>query len=652
MAEQEPLRYCLPTFSIEAAFWKAFSEEKISRLKLSEEDVDIGASLFPLQKSNRVGVRLANTSIRTSHDVEGVIRNFNSIDSFKSADKAGALQEEGEKLRQYIASGEWVENARKLVPFLVLSYCDLKRHLYLYLCAAPSLLPKAPFIAAPPLPAFASQLSHLLPAEKEVEEWWRSGEGMFGVVKDGRVEGLSCLSHAVGKDGKSELTLVVKDHSTVEVGVTFAVRNLLAAVFIQFGRDVFPVRLIGARLPLSSSVATEVHLPPALREHEEREGEGEGDRRSHRASLFRIFGMETDNSGKVKVKKVDLSSFFSPYQLAETGVDLNLRLLRWRSYPDVEVEKLKEVKCLLLGAGTLGCSVARSLLGWGVRHITFVDNGNVSYSNPARQSLYTFDDAKEKRAKAEAAAAELKRIFPSVQSEGHVLSLPMPDHPPLSAGEEESLLHTARTLRSLISEHDMVFMLTDSREARWFGTAVAAQLEKLAFTAAVGVDSYVCIRHGKGRGKGEGCYFCNDVVGVKNSQVGLALDRQCTVTRPAAAMLASAYVVELAIASYFAHAEPPSSALGSPPQQLRGYLSNFEQMHFEGKAFEHCTACSAKVLDALSASFEPTIARVVSGRGELEQISGLAAFNASITAEVEEVVDIDSDDDKGDDIEE
>ena len=31
-----------------------------------------------------------------------------------------------------------------------------------------------------------------------------------------------------------------------------------------------------------------------------------------------------------------------------------------------------------MAAGTLGCAVARVLLGWGVRHIDFVDNSNVS----------------------------------------------------------------------------------------------------------------------------------------------------------------------------------------------------------------------------------------------------------------------------------
>lgn len=43
----------------------------------------------------------------------------------------------------------------------------------------------------------------------------------------------------------------------------------------------------------------------------------------------------------------------------------------------VDMERLANLKCLLLGSGTLGCNVARSLLSWGVRHIDFLDYGKV-----------------------------------------------------------------------------------------------------------------------------------------------------------------------------------------------------------------------------------------------------------------------------------
>ena len=89
---------------------------------------------------------------------------------------------------------------------------------------------------------------------------------------------------------------------------------------------------------------------------------------------------------------MDLSTQMRPEALAEESVHLNLRLMRWRLMPQLQTETIAAQKCLLLGAGTLGCSVARTLLGWGVRHITFVDSGVVNYSNPVRQSLYTFAD--------------------------------------------------------------------------------------------------------------------------------------------------------------------------------------------------------------------------------------------------------------------
>ena len=65
--------------------------------------------------------------------------------------------------------------------------------------------------------------------------------------------------------------------------------------------------------------------------------------------------------------------------------------------PELQLDTIMAAQCLLLGSGTLGCAVSRALLGWGVRTITLVDNGKVSYSNPVRQSLFTFTDCKEGR---------------------------------------------------------------------------------------------------------------------------------------------------------------------------------------------------------------------------------------------------------------
>jgi hypothetical protein len=133
--------------------------------------------------------------------------------------------------------------------------------------------------------------------------------------------------------------------------------------------------------------------------------------------------------GKPGPRVADLSQTLDSRFLMEQAVDLNLRLMKWRLWPALDTDRLSRTKCLLLGAGTLGCAVARALLGWGVRDITLVDNGRVSYSNPARQCLFEFEDCEARAFKATAAAARLRKIFPGVRSEGVVLSIPMPGHP-------------------------------------------------------------------------------------------------------------------------------------------------------------------------------------------------------------------------------
>ena len=117
-------------------------------------------------------------------------------------------------------------------------------------------------------------------------------------------------------------------------------------------------------------------------------------------------------------------------------MDLNLKLMRWRILPALDLEKVADTRCLLLGAGTLGCYVARTLMvssyvlrflrfgarthcrlgqGWGVRTITFVDSARVSFSNPVRQPLFDFEDCLNGgKPKAACAAEKLKKIFPGV----------------------------------------------------------------------------------------------------------------------------------------------------------------------------------------------------------------------------------------------
>ena len=46
---------------------------------------------------------------------------------------------------------------------------------------------------------------------------------------------------------------------------------------------------------------------------------------------------------------VDLAPLMSPQHLAEQAVDLNLRLMRWRAAPSLELNKVAAAKCLLLG---------------------------------------------------------------------------------------------------------------------------------------------------------------------------------------------------------------------------------------------------------------------------------------------------------------
>ncbi|XP_035244419.1 ubiquitin-like modifier-activating enzyme ATG7 isoform X2 [Anguilla anguilla] len=499
-----------------------------------------------------------------------------------------------------------------------------------------------------------------------------------------------CLHSKTGihsSKGKKKVTVGVYDPCTLSQHPGWPLRNLLVLIASKWGSvlDVVEVlcfrdQTLQGKRSIQHSIIFQIKLPEL----------------SLNTGCPKSVGWEKNQKGAMGPRMVNLSECMDPKRLAESSVDLNLKLMRWRLVPSLDLEKVVSTKCLLLGAGTLGCNVARTLMGWGVRHITFVDNAKISYSNPVRQPLYEFEDCLGGgKSKALAAVERLKKIFPGVSAEGHNMSIPMPGHPvDFSEVTMAQAQHDVEQLEALVSAHDVVFLLMDTRESRWLPTVIAASQRKLVINSALGFDTFVVMRHGLKKPKHAesegsspssasgtpasaststssssstpggpalvpgaslfsnipghrlGCYFCNDVVAPGDSTRDRTLDQQCTVSRPGLAMIAGALAVELMV-SILQHPEggyavasssddrmnEPPTSLGLAPHQIRGFLSRFDNVLPASLAFDKCTACSPIVLDHYEREGFQFLSKVFnSSHSFLEDLTGLTLLHQETQA--------------------
>jgi len=202
----------------------------------------------------------------------------------------------------------------------------------------------------------------------------------------------------------------------------------------------------------------------------------------------------------------------------------------------------------------------------------------------------------------------------------------------------------------LIDEHDALFLLMDSREARWLPTVIASARHKIVINAAIGFDSYVVMRHGvpisktdenSGSQERLGCYFCNDIYAPSDSLTDRSLDQMCTVTRPGIALLASGIAVELLVsivqhelgvlAPAISYAESESNVdkdhehpLGIVPHQIRGFLHSFQQISIKGQSYDFCSACSAPIIKSWQDDGWEFVKKALDISGFVDEVSGLA----------------------------
>uniref|UniRef100_A0A9J8CDV4 Ubiquitin-like modifier-activating enzyme ATG7 n=1 Tax=Cyprinus carpio carpio TaxID=630221 RepID=A0A9J8CDV4_CYPCA len=390
------------------------------------------------------------------------------------------------------------------------------------------------------------------------------------------------------------ITVCVYDPCTLPQHPGWPLRNVLVLLAKQWGSqlDVLEVlcfrdRTLQGSRSIQHSIIFRVKLPDLTAS----------------AVCPKSVGWEKNPKGAMGPRSVNLSECMDPKRL---------------------VDKVVSTRCLLLGAGTLGCNVARTLM----------------------------------------------------IAEGYNMSIPMPGHP---VNFSELTMAQARQdveqLEKLISEHDVVFLLMDTRESRWLPTVIAASQRKLIVNAALGFDTFVVMRHGLKKPKDSqseetrpmsydfgsfsgaslfsnipghrlGCYFCNDVVAPGDSTRDRTPDQQCTVSRPGLAMIAGALAVELMV-SILQHPEggyavasssddrmnEPPTSLGLVPHQIRGFLSRFDNVLPASLAFDKCTACSLIVLDNYERDGFQFLAKVFnSSHSFLEDQTGLTLLHQETQA--------------------
>ena len=153
---------------------------------------------------------------------------------------------------------------------------------------------------------------------------------------------------------KGEIWLGFCDPSSMPTNPGWPLRNLLALIAYHFKE-----------------------LLPGLNVLCWRDGTRDGQRRVGHSLLLTIknvgveldierppkcLGWEKNERAKLGPRTVNLSATMDPERLAESAVDLNLKLMKWRLLPELDLDITQKTKCLLLGAGTLGCYVARTLM--------------------------------------------------------------------------------------------------------------------------------------------------------------------------------------------------------------------------------------------------------------------------------------------------
>lgn len=608
------MNFQAPVIKVDMTFWRELCRLKLDEWKLDTPIVSVWGvvpCMFNKNTSSFSTIDLSSASfspvISNDMTIKGIVRNFNSVDDYKSAVSQSTDVHEA-------CQSKIINEDDTGANFVIYCFADLKNYKVFYSTVVVTL----PFEDAS-ISASASILSTSCSITVD------SYSTLLGLFPNNKLFTTKFNSNIEfkGEFDRNNVDLFVLNASNQGGPFSPTLRSVLCTHPFAETIAVVHLHLVSATNDNASHDNSNSFIAPVTILNVKKRSETPFKRPSALAWSRDLHFSSSNSAANLVVKRIDLKSILDPIQLQSDAVDLNIKLMKWRVVPGLDIGSIQKRKALIIGSGTLGCAISRLLLGWGLTHLSFLDKGPVAFSNPVRQILFEHEDARKGISKAEAAAEAVRRIRPDVKVNHTNLSIPMIGH------SESDFQPRIETLQNLIDEHDLVFFLTDNRESRWLPSVLSAckarsvrktlvlefitmalsgakledfdticdsfcnlrkMTEPLYITAALGFDSALVMRHAfvsplheellavcecikkdfptdwqlksldssfmrefshsfispLALKVGLGCYFCDDVNAPTDSISRRTLDVQCTVTRPGGSMLASALAVELA----------------------------------------------------------------------------------------------------------
>ena len=303
-----------PVCSISTLFWKTLASKKLIEFRKGRTYVPIkafyiqnptkNAQLFFSTESFQSEVSSVAELGSNFREIRGILLLCDTIEEFKELDRAG----EALKVAECNLNMEAIS---EINHFIMFAFADVKKFKFYHQITYPVQL-------------FSSEQIIWTPLENHLSENDNTWKHPFKID----------LNHK---------SILFSDNSVVPSVPGWPLRQILVTLSQTFPGEEFSIACLRSN---DLNLHFKVKLP-------------------QNNLLSGLTGWEkspSDPSKAAPVRVTDISALIDPIQLAKQAGELNLKLMKWRLVPDLDLDIVSGTSCLLVGSGTLGCNILRVLL--------------------------------------------------------------------------------------------------------------------------------------------------------------------------------------------------------------------------------------------------------------------------------------------------